>query len=122
MKIILISIGTRGDMEPFLAIGEILKENGHQVICAFPEQFRNLAEDSNMEFASLGTEFIDMLDSDVGKDALGGGSGLKKILANVKLVSNQTEVNKQLVNKQYFNYYFCFFHWIRIGHTAKGNQ
>jgi sterol 3beta-glucosyltransferase len=101
MKIILISIGTRGDMEPFLAIGEILKENGHQVICAFPEQFRNLAEDSNMEFASLGTEFIDMLDSDVGKDALGGGSGLKKILANVKLVSNQTEVNKQLVNKQY---------------------
>ena len=46
MKIILISIGIRGDMEPFLAIGEILKEKGHQVICAFPEQFRNLAEDS----------------------------------------------------------------------------
>jgi len=34
MKILLISIGTRGDMEPFLAIGEILKEKGHQVICA----------------------------------------------------------------------------------------
>lgn len=44
MKIILISIGTRGDMEPFLSIGEILKEKGHQVICAFPEQFRDLAE------------------------------------------------------------------------------
>jgi len=32
MKIILISIGTRGDMEPFLSIGEILKEKGHNVL------------------------------------------------------------------------------------------
>ena len=71
MKIILISVGTRGDMEPFLAIGEILKEKGHQVICAFPEQFRNLVEDTDMEFASLGTKFIQMLESDLGKAAMG---------------------------------------------------
>ncbi len=70
MKIILISIGTRGDIEPFLAIGEILKEKGHQVICAFPEQFSSLVEDSNMEFASLGPKFIEMLDSDIGKAIL----------------------------------------------------
>lgn len=102
MKIILISIGTRGDMEPFLAIGEILKEKGHQVICAFPDQFRNLVEDSNMEFASLGAEFIEMLDSDVGKVAFGGsGSGLKKILAYVRLARKSTDINKELINKQY---------------------
>jgi len=102
MKIILISIGTRGDMEPFLSIGEILKEKGHQVICAFPEQFRNLAEDSNMEFASLGLKFIEMLDSDAGKAAMGGsGSGLKKFIAYIKLAINQTEINKELVSKQY---------------------
>ena len=46
MKIILITIGTRGDIEPFLAIGAILKEKGHRVICALPDQFRNLVEDS----------------------------------------------------------------------------
>ncbi|MCK4466094.1 MAG: glycosyltransferase family 1 protein [Bacteroidales bacterium] len=102
MKIILISIGTRGDMEPFLAIGEILKEKGHQVICAFPEQFRNLVENSNMEFASLGTKYIEMLDSEVGKAALGGsGSGLNKMLAYIRLAKNQTEANKELTDKQY---------------------
>ena len=101
MKIILISIGTRGDVEPFLAIGEILKEKGHHVICAFPEQFRNLVEDTNMEFASLGTKFVEMLDSDTGKTALGGGTRLKKILAYVRLAVNQTEINKELVKKQY---------------------
>lgn len=102
MKIILLSIGTRGDMEPFLAIGEILKERGHQVMCAFPEQFRSLTHDSCLEFASLGTKFIDMLDSDAGKRALGGsGSGLKKFVAYLKLAGKQTEINKELVNKQY---------------------
>jgi sterol 3beta-glucosyltransferase len=102
MKIILISIGTLGDIEPFLAIGEILKEKGHQVISAFPDQFRNLVENSNMEFTSLGTKFIAMLESDVGKAALGGsGSGLKKFIAYVKLAGKQTEINKELIDKQY---------------------
>lgn len=102
MKIILISIGTRGDMEPFLAIGEILKGKGHQVIYAFPEQFRNLIEDSNQEFASLGTKFIEMLESDVGKAAMGGGgSGFKKFLANIKLARIGMAINKELVNRQY---------------------
>lgn len=102
MKIILISIGTRGDMEPFLAIGEILKEKGHQIICAFPEQFSSLAEDSNMEFASLGAKFIEVLDSDVGVAALGGsGSGLKKIIAYIKFARNSIDINKELINRQY---------------------
>lgn len=89
-------------MEPFLAIGELLREKGHKVICAFPEQFRNLAKRSNLQFASLGTKFIELLDSDDGKIAMGGGgAGLKKFLATLKLVRNQTEANKELVHKQY---------------------
>ncbi len=101
MKIILLSVGTRGDMEPFLAIGNLLQEKGDQVICAFPEQYRNLAEDSTMDFFSLGTKFIELLESDDGKAALGGsGSGLRKMMAYVRLASHQNEVNKELVAKQ----------------------
>lgn len=102
MKIVLMSVGTRGDMEPFLAIGEILKRKGHEVICAFPEQFRYLVENGNMEFFSLGSKFIELLDSDEGKAALGGSSsGLRKLIAFIKLATRQTEINKELINKQY---------------------
>lgn len=77
-------------------------EKGHQVICAFPEQFRNLAEESNLEFALLGLKFIDMLDSEDGKAVMGGGgSGFKKFLAYIRLAKKQTEISKELVNKQY---------------------
>ena len=102
MKIILTSVGTQGDMEPFLAIGEILQEKGHEVICAFPGQFRALAEASNFKFASLGSGFIEMLESDTGKMAMGGkGSGIRKFIAIIKLAFQQTDVNKELVSRQY---------------------
>ena len=101
MKIILTSVGTRGDMEPFLAIGEILKEKGHQVICAFPEQFRKLSEDSGLEFSSLGSNYIELLESDIGKAAMGGSSGIRKFFAYIKLASKQTDANKEYINKQY---------------------
>jgi len=102
MKILLMSVGTRGDIEPFLAIGEFLSQKGEDIICAFPEQFRNLVEDSNIKFVSLGTKFIEMLESDDGKAAMGeNSSGLKKIIAYIKLARNQTEANKELVNLQY---------------------
>ncbi len=102
MKIILVSVGTRGDMEPFLAIGELLKEKGEEVVCAFPEQFRELAESSGLQFASLGLKFMELLESEIGKAAMGGsGSRAKKILAYFKLAVNQKESSIELLNKQY---------------------
>jgi UDP:flavonoid glycosyltransferase YjiC (YdhE family) len=102
MKILLISVGTRGDMEPFLAIANILNEKGHHVVCAFPEQFRYLAEDAGVTFVSLGTKFIELLESDVGKSAIGGSaSGVRKFLAYMKLASKQTDTNKELAIKQH---------------------
>ncbi len=101
MKILLISVGTRGDMEPFLAIGAILRDKDHQVVCAFPEQFRYLAEETGLKFSSLGSKFIELLDSPDGKAALGGsGSGFGKLIATVRLSFKQNEVNRELVDKQ----------------------
>ncbi len=102
MKILLISIGTLGDIEPFLSIGKLLKERKQQVICAFPEQFRARADEAGLEFASLGPKFIELLNSPVGRAAMGGSnSGLKKFWATIRLAKHQTEINKELVFKQF---------------------
>ena len=101
MKIILTAIGTQGDIEPFLAVGKILKEKGHQVICAFSEQFRELTESNELEFASLGSKLFDLHNSDAGKIAMGGGKGLKKTFAFIKLDMKQTGPNKEKETKLY---------------------
>lgn len=102
MKIILTTVGTRGDIEPFLAIGEMLHRENHHVICAFPEQFRVLVEESDLAFRSLGNKFIEMLNSNVGRQVMGsGGSGLQKFRAILKLVKMQKSVNAELISRQY---------------------
>ena len=85
MKIILTSIGTQGDIEPFLAIAKILKEKGHHVICAFSEKFRELTESCDIEFASLGRKNDELFENDTTRTVI-GGSGIKKFFAFIKLM------------------------------------
>ena len=95
MKILLTAIGTQGDIEPFLAIGKILKEKGHQVTCAFSGQFRELTRSCDLEFASLGRKLHDLNDSDFGRVIFGGGTGIKKYRAFLKLAIKSTPANKE---------------------------
>ncbi|HSR61199.1 MAG TPA: glycosyltransferase [Robiginitalea sp.] len=102
MKILLTSIGTRGDMEPFLALGELLKKAGHETVCLMPEQFRPLAEEGGHAFETMGPEFMEMLESDLGKLALGGsGTAMQKFSAYRRLQKEYASINIKLMQRQY---------------------
>lgn len=104
MKYLLIAIGTRGDIEPFLAIGEYLKAAGHAVFGAFPEQFGPLALESGIEFRALDKAFLEMIEGDVGKMALGGTSNLfQRIKAYYQLYKKSKAINDNIFQEQ-FNY------------------
>ena len=101
MKFLLIAIGTRGDVEPFLAIAEILSAKKHNVTCCFPEQFKGLAEDGNFNFRGLNPAFLKMLESKEGKIAMGGKAGIfAKIRAYLSLYKKSTEINKIICREQ----------------------
>jgi UDP:flavonoid glycosyltransferase YjiC (YdhE family) len=63
MKVILFSIGTRGDIEPFLAIAELLQERGCDVICVFPEQYREMVEISGLSFEGFSRDILNLMES-----------------------------------------------------------
>lgn len=101
MKTLLISVGTRGDIEPFLAIAEILQERGHEVTCCFPEQFRELANDSNFKFVGLTPQYLQMLESKEGIIAMGGkGTLFQKIRAYYVLYKRASVINKIMCKEQ----------------------
>ncbi|MCW5518109.1 glycosyltransferase [Muriicola sp. Z0-33] len=101
MKILLISVGTNGDIEPFLAIAELLKEKGHDIVCCFPEQFRTITKEANHHFVGLGAEFLELLESVNGKIVMGGrASIIRKIKAYYSLYQKSSLVNKILVKQQ----------------------
>jgi vancomycin aglycone glucosyltransferase len=53
LKIVLAPVGTRGDVQPLLALGLRLQEEGHQVILCAPSNDRSWAESLGLPFAPL---------------------------------------------------------------------
>jgi len=87
-------------MEPFVALGLRLQARGHDICCAFPEQFRSLAEAHGLAFASLGSQFMELLDSADGRAAMGGASGWKKVMGTLRLAVRQKAANQELLLHQ----------------------
>lgn len=101
MKILLTSIGTRGDIEPFLAIGQLLHKKGHEILFSFPEQHSVLVS-KEFNFFPLSSKFIELIESEEGKIMMGGEIRLfSKIKALYKLYKKGKSVNKLLINQQY---------------------
>lgn len=68
-------MGTRGDVEPFLAVGEVLRERGCDVVCLFPEQFRGMTEAMGFRFHGFSEEFLKLIEGSDAKEILGGEGG-----------------------------------------------
>jgi len=101
MKILLLSIGTRGDIEPFLAIGEIFKKKGHKVAYGLPEQYCQLVLDENEQYA-LSPRLVELIESEDGQVLMGGTLGIiKKLKSIYRLYKEGKEINKILVKEQY---------------------
>lgn len=75
-------MGTRGDIEPFLAVGEILSERGWDVVCLFPEQFRGMTEAMGFRFHGFSVEFLKLIEGSDAKEILGGEGGFFGRLKN----------------------------------------
>lgn len=102
MKILVLSIGTRGDVEPMVAIAEILSRYGHDVSCAFSEEFRYLVDGTPLSFISLGSEYMNVLETDNAKKAIGGSqTGVRKLISQLKFVKMHLEIEEDTVLNQY---------------------
>ncbi|CAK9207628.1 unnamed protein product [Sphagnum jensenii] len=54
LRIVMLIVGTRGDVQPFIAIGKKLQEHGHQVRLASHANFRDFVRKEGLEFYPLG--------------------------------------------------------------------
>jgi UDP:flavonoid glycosyltransferase YjiC (YdhE family) len=98
MKIFITSLGTRGDIEPFLSLGNILGQRGHDIVYCFPVQFRNYVDD-NHTFYPITEEFLKLIDSREGSVFMGKANFLKKAKALFTLYRKGKIVNETIANE-----------------------
>lgn len=86
-RIAIHTLGTRGDVQPYVALTLKLMARGHTVQLAAPEQFRDLVSAHGVAFAPLPGDFLALLDTPEGKAAIAGGRGFSagfKMLKHIR--------------------------------------
>ncbi|MFJ6674849.1 glycosyltransferase [Actinosynnema sp. NPDC091369] len=73
MRALLVTHGTRGDVQPMLALAVALRRAGHEALLAAPESFTASAAEHDVEFAALDEGPNRLLDDPVVKQAIEGG-------------------------------------------------
>lgn len=75
MRIAIQTLGTRGDVQPYIALALGLIGRGHEVQIAAPVQFEAMVRRHRLPFAPLPGAFLALLETPEGKAAIAGGRG-----------------------------------------------
>jgi len=98
MRFAIETLGTWGDVQPYIALALGLMARGHEVQLAAPVQFADLAAQQAIPFASLPGEFLALLDTPEGKAAVAGGKGLS---AGFKLLRHVRPLMARLLDEEW---------------------
>ncbi len=73
MRIVILTVGSRGDVQPFIALGKALKDAGHDVLIATHSTFEKIIRELDIEFSPLAGDMREILQSKLVQDVLAAG-------------------------------------------------
>lgn len=74
MKVLLFGFGSRGDVQPFIALGQGLKAAGYEVAVAAALNFRGLVEGAGLGYEPIRVDMERFMQEDIGKEWLSNSS------------------------------------------------
>ena len=83
MKILIATIGTRGDVEPYVALGKALMASGHEITICTCVHYEPFIREYGLGYAYVNNDFIDFMHSPEGKIILGNAGSFWEILKTV---------------------------------------
>jgi len=83
MKIFLSTMGTRGDIQPFIALGQGLQAAGHQITLCTAEGYRPFVEEHGVPYAFMDNEFLAIIQSQAGQAAIESKRGALEIYRQI---------------------------------------
>jgi sterol 3beta-glucosyltransferase len=57
MKIALLTLGTRGDVQPYVGLGRASRERGHEITLSTGDNFASLAQEYGVQFIPVQPDF-----------------------------------------------------------------
>lgn len=70
MHLLILTVGTRGDVQPYVALGQGMKAAGHAVTICAPAHFESFITEHGLAYAFLNNDIIDLMHSEEGQRAM----------------------------------------------------
>lgn len=99
-KIMIQTIGSRGDIQPFIALGKGLQRAGYDVALQTAEAYKSFVEGNGLPYLYMNNEFMKLTESKAGQAATEGG-GKFALMKQVMPVLRQMLRDEWLAAQQY---------------------
>ncbi len=98
MNILIITFGSRGDVQPYVTLGKGLKAAGHTVTICTAEAFKPFVQSHGLGYGYMTGELLQLVETSEGRAAVEDTVGLFGTLKTMlKLVQKTKPLNKQMM-------------------------
>lgn len=91
MKIFIITLGTRGDVQPYVALGKGLKAAGHDVTVCASSSFEPFITEHGLQYGYMNDELVRFIHSAEGRYAIENMTNLINSLKHIRKMLKQVE-------------------------------
>lgn len=98
MNILILTLGSRGDVQPYVALGAGLKAAGHEVTVATSASFESFITGHGLRYGYMNNQLLDLMETAEGREAMedmGGPLGAIRTMA--KLAKEGSRINRELM-------------------------
>lgn len=91
MKILILTLGSRGDVQPFVALGIGLKQIGHEVTICTASTFENFITSHGLNYAYMNDTIVKFASTDAGRESFENADNPLKWVNNALKISKQVK-------------------------------
>ncbi|MBL0887150.1 glycosyltransferase [Myceligenerans indicum] len=97
-RVLIATVGSRGDVQPYVALARGLRAAGHEPTIATCARFESFVTANGIAFEPLSDDILRLLDSDAGRSAMEESHGaLGAIRTNIALAKQAGPINERLL-------------------------
>lgn len=97
MHIFILTLGTRGDVQPYVALGRGLIKAGHQVTICTSSSFEGFITENELHYGYMNNEILKLIDSDAGRDAVESSGGFLGWIKTMIVLTKQIKPLQQMM-------------------------
>ena len=103
MNIFIVTVGSRGDVQPYIALGKGLKEAGHDVTICTCSSFESFITEHGLNYGYMNDDFIKLIDSEAGRKAMESGINFFSLVKTMLTLLKQSKALTREMLKDSWN-------------------